>query len=154
MTDKIKAALVTFSDLADEAGTGVVQITARDAALVNEALREYDTPAPIDMILHCPECHVQHIDAAEIPLYGHNRIVPGTDWTNPPHRSHLCHNCGTIWRPADVPTNGVAAIKTKGKADRRATPALPQVPEGKALVPVERITTVSRDVEYSPHPTP
>ena len=39
----------------------------------------------------------------------------------PAHRSHLCRpedgGCGHIWRPADVPTNGVAAVKTKGKAD-------------------------------------
>lgn len=39
----------------------------------------------------------------------------------PSHRSHLCRpedgGCGHIWRPADVPTNGVAAVKTKGKRD-------------------------------------
>ena len=40
-------------------------------------------------------------------------------WDNPPHRSHLCHNpdCKYVWRPADMPTNGVKAIKTKGKND-------------------------------------
>ncbi len=42
-------------------------------------------------------------------------------WNNPPHKSHLCliedGGCGTIWRPADVPTNGVAQIKTKGEKD-------------------------------------
>lgn len=38
-------------------------------------------------------------------------------WTNPPHCSHLCQKCGCIWRPADVPTNGVAEVKTRGKAD-------------------------------------
>lgn len=72
---------------------------------------------PIDMVLHCPKCRAQHIDAPEETdpstwtpeRYGH--------WTNPPHRSHLCAACGTIWRPADVPTNGVAAVKTRGKAD-------------------------------------
>lgn len=57
---------------------------------------------PIDMILHCPACGRQHIDA------------PHGGWTNPPHRSHLC---GHVWRPADVATNGVAAIETKGSAD-------------------------------------
>jgi hypothetical protein len=73
---------------------------------------------PIDMILHCPSCGKQHIDAPDAhkrPAFG-----PGMDvwpWTNPPHRSHLCHGCGHIWRPADVPTNGVAAIQTQGKAD-------------------------------------
>ncbi len=38
-------------------------------------------------------------------------------WDNPPHKSHKCHTCGTTWRPADVPTNGVAQIKTIGKDD-------------------------------------
>lgn len=69
---------------------------------------------PIDMVLHCPVCHAQHIDAPDKLHY-----MPGTakEWDNPPHRSHLCHECGAIWRPADVPTNGVAAVKTKGTSD-------------------------------------
>lgn len=62
---------------------------------------------PIGMLLWCPTCHAQHIDAPD----------PATGWTNPPHRSHLCHNCGTVWRPADVPTSGLAAIATRGEAD-------------------------------------
>lgn len=61
---------------------------------------------PIDMVLHCPYCITQHIDAPE-----------GPDWTNPPHKSHLCHSCKTVWRPADVPTNGVVSVKTRGSAD-------------------------------------
>lgn len=71
---------------------------------------------PIDMVLYCPACGTQHIDAPDpSPQFA----SPDEVWTNPPHRSHLCHNpkCGTIWRPADVPTNGVARIETKGKAD-------------------------------------
>jgi hypothetical protein len=64
-------------------------------------------PAPIPLILSCPKCGLLHIDAPD----------PAKDWTNPPHKSHLCHGCGTIWRPADVPTVGVAAITTKGRAD-------------------------------------
>lgn len=62
---------------------------------------------PIPMVLHCPKCGTQHVDAPE----------PEKGWTNPPHKSHLCHACGTIWRPADVPTNGVAAIATRGSDD-------------------------------------
>lgn len=62
-------------------------------------------PQPINMVLHCPKCGEQHIDKAD------------AWWNNPPHRSHLCHGCGHIWRPADVPTNGVAAIKTHGTND-------------------------------------
>lgn len=61
---------------------------------------------PLDMVLHCPRCHLQHIDAPE----------PANGWDNPPHRSHLCHCCGCIWRPADVPTNGVASV-SRGSGD-------------------------------------
>jgi len=91
--------------------------------------------APIDMILFCPDCDTQHIDAPDpidCPASGAGCSMKplgpngeemceycgqGPRWTNPPHRSHKCHVCACIWRPADVPTNGVAEIKTKGKAD-------------------------------------
>jgi hypothetical protein len=62
---------------------------------------------PIDMILPCPRCGKLHVDAPE----------PENGWTNPPHKSHLCHGCGFIFRPADIPTNGVAVIKTRGEND-------------------------------------
>jgi hypothetical protein len=61
------------------------------------------SPKPIDMILHCPECDKQHVDAPE----------PENGWTNPPHKTHLCHGCGTLFRPADVPTNGVATVNAQ-----------------------------------------
>lgn len=69
---------------------------------------------PIDMVLHCPKCHEQHIDA---PMTSGHHELCGKPWANPPHRSHLCHYCGHVWRPADVPTNGIAAVKTRGKND-------------------------------------
>jgi hypothetical protein len=78
--------------------------------------------APIPMVLFCPECGQQHIDKPE----------PEDGWENPPHKSHKCvgpNGCGCIWRPADVPTDGVAAIETHGTADtwfaasRQAAPA-------------------------------
>ena len=72
--------------------------------------------SPIDMVLYCPACGMQHIDAPE-RAWDAPAHARGEFWTNPPHRSHLCHDCGHIWRPADVPTNGVAAVKTKGKND-------------------------------------
>jgi hypothetical protein len=62
---------------------------------------------PLPMLLFCPSCGHQHVDAPE----------PENDWTNPPHRSHRCSTCGCIWRPADFPTTGIAAIRTKGKVD-------------------------------------
>lgn len=76
-------------------------------------------PQPIDMVLHCPKCGMQHIDAPEdeIDMQCNTNRVPGLQWDNRPHRSHLCHGCGHIWRPADVPTNGVQTVKTKGKDD-------------------------------------
>ncbi|KVC71410.1 hypothetical protein WI73_11330 [Burkholderia ubonensis] len=73
--------------------------------------------APIPMLLFCPRCGAQHIDAPETKPDDQDDRVPVTTWTNPPHRSHLCHACGTIWRPADVATVGVAAIETHGKDD-------------------------------------
>ncbi|WP_208448823.1 hypothetical protein [Burkholderia cenocepacia] len=73
-------------------------------------------PAPLDMLLFCPKCGAQHVDAPEMVSDDHP-VLYADAWTNPPHRSHLCHACGTIWRPADVPTNGVAAVQTRGKTD-------------------------------------
>lgn len=48
-------------------------------------------------ILFCPECGAKHVDEPE----------PGRGWTNPPHRKHLCHSCGHLWRPFDHDTYGV-----------------------------------------------
>jgi len=75
-------------------------------------------PVPIDMVLFCPACGTQHIDAAESHEADENEPQrPGGLWNNPPHKTHLCHSCGHKWRPADVPTNGVAAVKTRGAND-------------------------------------
>ncbi|WP_143188392.1 hypothetical protein [Burkholderia ubonensis] len=79
---------------------------------------EQPAASPIPMLLFCPRCGTQHIDGPEVgDIDTGNGIHDDVQWANPPHRSHLCHACGTIWRPADVPTNGVAAIQTRGKAD-------------------------------------
>jgi hypothetical protein len=72
---------------------------------------------PIPMLLFCPKCGTQHIDAPEVAFGDADDSDSHVAWENPPHRSHLCHACGTIWRPADVATTGVAAIATRGKAD-------------------------------------
>jgi hypothetical protein len=58
---------------------------------------------PIDMLLFCPRCDIKHIDQPE----------PAKGWTNPPHRTHKCQRCGWEWRPADVATNGVAALSSR-----------------------------------------
>jgi hypothetical protein len=92
-----------FSSLEDRLMMETKLFLARMDAL---AKSEVGTPRPIDMILFCPKCGVQHIDGPE-----------GEHGTNPPHRSHLCHYCKHVWRPADVPTNGVKEIRTKGERD-------------------------------------
>lgn len=103
------------------------------------------------MVLHCPQCGRQHVDAAG-ELFSYE--VSGGDtltsiasrfgdtaediarrnsltnpdhiradwllrvrWGNPPHRSHRCATCQNEWRPADVPTVGVANIMTRGEHD-------------------------------------
>jgi hypothetical protein len=63
--------------------------------------------SPVPMLLFCPKCGLQHVDAPD----------EAKGWHNPPHRSHLCAGCGTIWRPADVPTTGVDQIGTRGSSD-------------------------------------
>jgi hypothetical protein len=81
--------------------------------------------APIDMVLYCPKCGMQHIDEPEVlaKVFACHHADPmacdcdNKRWVNPPHRSHLCHGCDHVWRPADVPTNGVRAVTTVGKAD-------------------------------------
>lgn len=76
------------------------------------ALEHGDLNAPpIPMLLFCPACGLQHVDAPEPARDGVKA------WDNPPHRSHKCHACATVWRPADVPTVGVASIQTSGQAD-------------------------------------
>lgn len=77
----------------------------RETMLLADMQKWEVMPSPVDMVLYCPQCNAQHVDG------------PTLTWTNPPHRSHLCAACGTIWRPADVPTNGVDEVKTRGKDD-------------------------------------
>lgn len=98
------------------------------------AAPEQQEPTPIDMVLHCPACGMQHVDAPEKSHYAIEDDEPPMQWDNPPHRSHLCHDCGHVWRPADVPTNGVAAVKTKGKADSPVSQA-PNAQQAEAQEP-------------------
>jgi hypothetical protein len=146
-----KRALEKIEDLAGEFGSTPAECVAVINDYVGEALHaitqgKVPEPLPIDMVLHCPGCGLQHIDAPE----------PGTNWTNPPHRSHKCHGCGDVWRPADVPTNGVAAIETRGKADtvptdRRYAAAVAEKQEAAApRDPHEMAMAVLRDIAEPP----
>lgn len=68
---------------------------------------------PVDMVLYCPKCGTQHIDGPDY-LTAQDE---GEEWMNPPHKSHLCHGCGHIWRPSDTPTNGVVRCASGKDAD-------------------------------------
>lgn len=79
-------------------------------------------PDPIPMILFCPFCGTQHIDAEEdhkdgCALNVNPHACNCDRWSNPPHRSHQCRSCSHVWRPADVPTTGVSEIATHGEHD-------------------------------------
>ncbi len=52
---------------------------------------------PIDIVLWCPSCGLQHVDEPD----------PAAGWTNPVHYTHLCKGCKHLWTPSNVPTNGV-----------------------------------------------
>jgi hypothetical protein len=103
-------------------------------------------PTPIDMVLFCPKCGLQHIDAPEDSMLAGDAALYGGDWPgrwlNPPHRSHECQGrgCRHVWRPADVPTNGVAAIKTSGKKDDKLVD-----PAARRRELQERIVTLQDD---------
>jgi hypothetical protein len=119
------------------------------AALAQAAPATGKVGAVVDMVLHCPKCGLQHVDgdeSKELSIGG--TLESGTvrvGWDNPPHRSHLCHGCGHIWRPADVPTNGVQAVKTTGNADSPiATPApTVQAETGEAQAAINAIAALT-----------
>jgi len=50
-------------------------------------------PRPVALILHCPECHVRHVDTGV--------------FATKVHHTHECQSCGFTWRPAVPPTVGV-----------------------------------------------
>jgi len=54
---------------------------------------------PLKMILHCPSCGKQHIDEVD--------EVNNPGWENPPHHKHKCLNCGWVWEPCKLDTEGV-----------------------------------------------
>ena len=129
-------------DLIADALSNVYGFEAKELA---EALT-----ASIDMVLHCPECGAQHIDKDDgAGMLAMDVAQYGEPWRNPPHRTHLCHSCGHKWRPADVATNGVAAVKTRGKDDSPiVTPrARPRVPDLEAVKDkrMSELTPAQRD---------
>lgn len=50
-------------------------------------------PQPIPLLLHCPQCNERHLDEGI--------------WSDKPHHTHACQECGHVWRPALAFTVGV-----------------------------------------------
>ncbi|MFT4103380.1 MAG: hypothetical protein QM674_20590 [Burkholderiaceae bacterium] len=95
-------------------------------------------PEPIRMVLYCPRCLFQHIDAPD----------ETTGWTNPPHLSHRCAKCKLVWRPADVPTRGVMLLETRGPRDADPlTIAVAQAAREKQVTDASGLTPVERAVQ-------
>lgn len=107
---KLPLAVVTVSCIAStgyESVTEVIDVTPNEYGDLMRVLHR----KPIDMVLFCPQCHTQHIDAPEtqeVQLASGIAEVPL--WRNPPHHKHLCAVCGTLWKPARVATNGVQSL--------------------------------------------
>lgn len=97
----------------------ITRLESAEAALASNKAVAVAVVEPIPMLLFCPQCGTQHVDApeAEQILGDDEGLDVRFSWENPPHRSHLCHACGCIWRPAEVATTGVETIATVGKRD-------------------------------------
>ncbi len=114
---------------------------------------------PIDMLLFCPNCGEQHVDEAkpdECETCGRSETAciceTFTAWLNPSHKSHRCGRCNHVFRPADVPTNGVKAIKTAGEHDGVTRPRYTDLDErlGAAVKQIESLendTSVAKLIE-------
>lgn len=85
----------------DALAAELARIRAQQGSAMPLAIR------PVDVILYCPKCGTKHVDAPE----------PQSGWKNPPHKSHLCHACGAVWRPSDIETNGIDSLFTTGSRD-------------------------------------
>lgn len=73
--------------------SGSVHLGSDDVRELVNLLGVQAEPAPIPMLIKCPECGARHIDEGE--------------WATKPHHTHSCQPCGWTWRPAVVPTVGV-----------------------------------------------
>lgn len=73
------------------------QVYAKDV----RNIANLDASAPIPMLLYCPRCEKQHIDAPE----------PEKQWSNPPHATHTCKGCGLLWRPSNRNTTGIEKLE-------------------------------------------
>ena len=115
--------------------------------------------APIDMLLFCPRCGLQHVDAPD-PELGPDDAEFGmrehreNRWTNPPHATHTCHGCGLNWRPSNANTNGVGTLPVAEEKHRERMKASdPRIyartetaPMKKALEEIYNLTVITTGV--------
>lgn len=134
-----------FDQISDEVRSHLYDLfKAGHAAATAEGIPQADA---IDVLLWCPQCFEQHVDEAAPDVCekcGHDDRMHTDEgdlgperchftfcdcmqyvkWLNPPHKSHRCNSCNHVWRPSDVPTNGVLKLETQGKADGLAKPVV------------------------------
>lgn len=97
-----------MQEIADSKGDELITLdTQQIIDAIDEAIAFVSKePAPVNMVLHCPRCGLQHIDAPEDTdsfrdlMFKHAGVVEAhpMPWTNPPHKSHLCSRCKFIWQ--------------------------------------------------------
>jgi transposase-like protein len=68
-------------------------IGCKNPAAIMDMHNPAPKPAPIPMLIYCPECSERHLDVGE--------------FATKPHHTHACQYCGETWRPAVVYTIGV-----------------------------------------------
>lgn len=98
--------VVTRYQELDGGGIKVVGNHKYDVTEQIDSLLASAAEQPIPMVLHCPECHLQHIDVDD---------ETGNWATDRLHRKHLCKpadgGCGHVWMPALVHTVGVEKLE-------------------------------------------
>src|SRR4051812_11300335 len=106
-----------MADAMDQALRGETPKVLIDLSYIAQGRKPPNPLLTIDMLLFCPRCQKQHIDAADTKKKYKNGCHDSwggesggenpAGWTTPPHATHTCRYCGLLWRPSNANTNGV-----------------------------------------------
>lgn len=86
-----------------EDSSGAVLLAEVPDDVICDRARKLMNPAPVPMLLWCPECGHRHVDRG--------------DFATKPHHTHACQECGHVWRPAIAHTVGVQFLPGFRDAD-------------------------------------
>jgi hypothetical protein len=117
---KIKFAQANMPDLATPRINSAEKILEQVRAEKEWYIKTKGIKPPVDVVLFCPNCGIQHIDKSEPDKCetcggGRTNCICEffTEWLNPPHAKHRCKACNHVWKPFDYPTNGVFETNEK-----------------------------------------